>query len=134
MSAHTESHAAGHGVGAHTEPHVASFGSYVAIFGLLMLLTGVTVFASRVDLGFMNVWVAVLIACVKASVVVLFFMHVKYSSPLIKLTAACGFVWLLFMFGLTFADYFGREMITPPKAWITAKPLPPAPAAAEHKE
>jgi cytochrome c oxidase subunit IV len=129
MSAHTDSHAAGGPVDP-AHQHIASFGSYVAIFGALMVLTGITVFASRIDLGFLNVWIALLIACVKASVVVLFFMHVKYSTPLIKLTAACGFVWLLFMFGLTFADYLGREMITPPKAWITEKPVAQAPPVA----
>jgi hypothetical protein len=64
---------------------------------------------------------------------VLFFMHVKYSSPLIKLTAACGFVWLLFMFGLTFADYFGRTLIEPPPSWIAQPAAEPAAPAAEHK-
>jgi cytochrome c oxidase subunit IV len=129
MSAHTDSHAAG----AHAEPHVGSFGSYLAIFGALMVLTALTVGVSRVNLGDWNLIVAVLIACVKASIVVLFFMHVKYSGPLIKLTAACGFVWLLFLFGITFADYIGRTMIEPPKAWITPKVAPQAPAA-ERKE
>ena len=128
MSAHPQSQAA-----EHHEPHIASFGSYLGIFGLLMLLTGVTVGASRIDMGDWNVVVAVLIAVVKASVVVLFFMHVKYSGPLIKLTAAVGFVWLLFMFGLTFADYFGRTLIEPPKAWITAKPVEAPATTEEHK-
>jgi cytochrome c oxidase subunit 4 len=118
----------------HHEPHVASFGSYVGIFGLLMVLTALTVGVSRINLGDWNVVIAVLIAICKASVVVLFFMHVKYSSPLIKLTAACGFIWLLFMFGLTFADYFGRMMIDTPKGWITPAPAPTTPPAAEHKE
>jgi len=117
MSAHPQSQAA-----EHHEPHIASFGSYLGIFGLLMVLTGLTVGVSRIDMGDWNVVIAVLIAVIKASVVVLFFMHVKYSGPLIKLTAAVGFVWLLFMFGLTFADYFGRTMTEVPKAWITAKP------------
>ena len=126
MSGHTDhSHALGH-----TEPHVGSLGSYLAVFGALMVLTILTVAASRYNMG---VWVAIIIAVIKTSVVVLFFMHVKYSSPLIKLTAACGFVWLLFMFGITFADYFGREMITPPQSWITPKTVAAAPAA-EHKE
>jgi cytochrome c oxidase subunit 4 len=117
----------------HTEPHVASIGSYLGIFGLLMLLTGITVGASRVDLGALNVVVAVIIACIKATVVVLFFMHVKYSSPLVKLTAAVGFIWLIFMFTLTFTDYIGRQMLETPKSWITAPAPEPAPAAG-HKE
>jgi len=128
MSAHTEPHAGGH-----NEPHVASFGSYLAIFGTLMVLTAITVAASRVDLGPLNVWIALLIAMVKASIVVLFFMHVKYSSPLIKLTAACGFIWLVFMFGLTFADYIGRTMVEPPKSWITAPAAAKEAPAAEQK-
>jgi cytochrome c oxidase subunit IV len=122
MSAHTDPHLAS----GHTEPHVGSLASYFAVFGTLMVLTVLTVLASKFNMG---VWVAVIIAMIKTTVVVLFFMHVKYSSPLIKLTAACGFVWLLFMFGITFADYFGREMITPPKGWITEKVPEPAPAA-----
>jgi cytochrome c oxidase subunit IV len=128
MSAHT-THQDPH-ASAHTEPHIASFGSYIGIFALLMGLTGLTVAASRIDLGWLNVWVAIAIACCKATVVVLFFMHVKYSSPLVKLTAACGFIWLIFLFVLTFADYEGRNMLDPPKAWITA-PAEPAPSAAE---
>jgi cytochrome c oxidase subunit IV len=130
MSEHTHSHDA---AAVHHEPHVGSLGSYLGIFGLLMALTGLTVYASTVNLGWMNVWVAVIIACCKATVVVLFFMHVKYSSPLVKLTAACGFIWLLFMFGITFADYYGRELGDPPKAWITPPVAEIAPAA-EHKE
>ena len=132
MSAHTEQHA-----GEHHEPHVGSFGSYVAIFGALFVLTAITVAMSRINLGPWNLPVAVFIACIKTSVVVMFFMHVKYATPLIKLTAAAGFVWLLFMFGLTFADYFGREMITAPAAWITEKAVAPghptAPAAEPKK-
>ena len=129
MSSHTDPHPAG----GHTEPHVGSIASYLAVFGSLMALTAITVVASRIDLGPMNVWVAVLIAMTKASIVVLFFMHVKYSSPLIKLTAACGFIWLLFLFGLTFADYIGRTMVDPPKAWITPPAVANAAPAAEHK-
>jgi cytochrome c oxidase subunit IV len=114
----------------HTEPHVGSLASYFAVFGTLMVLTVLTVLASKFNMG---VWVAIIIAMAKTSVVVLYFMHVKYSSPLIKLTAACGFVWLLFLFGLTFTDYIGRTMIDPPKSWITPKVVAAVPAAA-HKE
>jgi cytochrome c oxidase subunit IV len=73
-----------------------------------MILTIITVAVSRIDLGRLNVVVALAVAFTKASLVILYFMHVKYNNSLTKLTAACGFLWLIFMFVITFADYLTR--------------------------
>jgi cytochrome c oxidase subunit 4 len=88
--------------------HIASKAQYFAIFGALMVLTIITVAVSRVDLGRLNVVVALAVAVTKASLVILYFMHVKYNNALTKLTAACGFLWLIFMFVITFSDYLTR--------------------------
>jgi cytochrome c oxidase subunit 4 len=72
------------------------------------VLTGLTVGASFLELGIFNPIVALLIACIKAVLVVLFFMHVKYSSKLTKLTVFCGLFTFLALIGMTLSDYFSR--------------------------
>jgi cytochrome c oxidase subunit 4 len=98
--------------------HVASKGMYYGIFGALMVLTFLTVAVSRIDLGSANILIALAIALVKGSLVVLYFMHVRHSSALVKLTAATGFLWLIFMFVITFADYLSRSSEFNPQSWI----------------
>ena len=88
--------------------HVAPLKTYFATFGALMVLTGVTVGAAFVDLGPMNIVVALGIAALKGSLVVLYFMHVKYGYRLVWLYAAAGFYWLGIMIVLTMADIVGR--------------------------
>jgi cytochrome c oxidase subunit 4 len=88
--------------------HVVSPIIYIIIGGTLLVLTGVTVWASFLELGIFNPIVAILIACIKATIVVLFFMHVKYSSKLTKLTVFCGLFTFLALIGMTLADYFSR--------------------------
>ncbi len=82
---------------------------YYRIFACLMVLTAVTVGIAFVDLGSLNTFVAVTIAICKATLVLLFFMHVKYSGRLIWVFASMGFIWLLIMFAFTMSDYIGRE-------------------------
>jgi len=81
---------------------------YYVIFAMLMVLTAVTVGVAYIDLGAMNTVVALAIACFKALIVVLFFMHVKYSTRLIKLTVIAGLYWMGILFVLTFSDYLTR--------------------------
>jgi cytochrome c oxidase subunit 4 len=81
---------------------------YVVVFLLLLLLTGLTVLASGVDLGPFNTSVALSIATFKASLVALFFMHVKYSSRLTQLFVAAGFIWLGVLIFITMTDYMSR--------------------------
>lgn len=94
--------------------HVASKGSYVSIFLALMVLTAVTVGAAFLNLGTFNATVALGIATLKATMVVLFFMHVKYSSRLTKLTVMSGFFFLSILLGLTMVDYVSRAWVNPP--------------------
>ena len=88
--------------------HVVSPVIYVIIGGTLLVLTGVTVWASFLELDIFNPIVALGIAVVKATLVVLFFMHVKYSSKLTKLTVFCGLFTFMALIGMTLADYISR--------------------------
>ncbi len=90
--------------------HVVPLKIYFAIFGALMGGTALTVFVAFQDLGPMNTVVALTIAAIKALFVVLWFMHVKYSSRLTWVFAMAGFLWLLLMIGLTTADFDTRGM------------------------
>jgi cytochrome c oxidase subunit 4 len=92
------------------EPHVVSVGLYLAVFAALLVLTAVTVWAGRQDFGPLNTVVALGIAVVKATLVVLFFMHVKYSSALTKLVVASAFVWLAIMIVGTLHDYYSPHV------------------------
>jgi cytochrome c oxidase subunit 4 len=88
--------------------HIVPPSIYIAIGSALLVLTGVTVAVSFVDLGVFNAVVALFIACLKATLVILFFMHVKYSSKLTKLTVFSGLFLFLVLIGLTLADYMTR--------------------------
>ena len=99
-------HANAHG----EEPHVVSVGLYLAVFAALLVLTAVTVWAGRQDFGPFNTVVALGIAVLKATLVVLFFMHVKYSGALTKLVVASAFVWLAIMIVGTLHDYYSPHV------------------------
>jgi cytochrome c oxidase subunit IV len=64
---------------AHDE-HILSYGKLLTVLGVLFVLTMITILVSTVDLGAANIWVALLIASVKATFVLLFFMHLKYEQ------------------------------------------------------
>ena len=91
--------------------HISSKGLYWTIFLTLIVLTGVTVVIARIDLGALNTPMALAIAGFKATLVILFFMGVKYNTPLTKVVAASGFVWLIILFGITMGDYLTRSWI-----------------------
>ena len=91
-----------------TDFHVVSPVTYIIVFSTLLVLTGITVLAAFFELGVFNPIIALLIAVVKATVVVLFFMHVKYSSRLTKLTVGAGLFTFLVLIGMTLSDYFTR--------------------------
>jgi len=100
------------------EHHIVSPLTYLAILLTLLAFTGLTAWMSYIDLGewqiapgltlFWNPVVALAIACTKMTLVVLFFMHVKYSRTLTKLTVASGFFMFLVLIGMTMTDYFSR--------------------------
>jgi cytochrome c oxidase subunit 4 len=89
--------------------HVSPISLYITIFASLMVLTGVTVGAAYVDLGAFNFATAMVIASFKASLVVWFFMHVKYQSHLTKLTVATGLFFLTILLGMSLVDYVSRD-------------------------
>ena len=91
--------------------HVASVKSYVGIFLTLMVLTIITVLVAYVNLGQFNKVVALGIASIKATLVILYFMHVKYSSQLTKLVVISGFFFLAILLGLTMTDYGSRAWV-----------------------
>ena len=88
--------------------HISPKSTYYAIFGALMVLTALTVDVAFQHLGWLNFPVAIAIAIMKATLVVLFFMHVKYSSKLTKLIVGTTFFFLASLFGLTMTDYLSR--------------------------
>lgn len=121
-----------HATHAHPTPKL-----YVAIFLALMAFTALTVAAAFQDFGKLNNVIALAIAGVKTTLVVLFFMHVKYGSRLTKLFAAAGFLWLAILIGFTIGDTESRRgarNAQTPAGW---SPLPvdmkePGASAATH--
>lgn len=93
--------------------HIVSVRVYLAIFVALMVLTAVTVFAASVDLAHvwapLNAIVALTIACVKATLVVLYFMHVRYSSRLTQIIVVAGIFWFIIMIAFMMTDYMTRS-------------------------
>src|SRR4029079_5082930 len=89
--------------------HISSIKLYFGIFLALMVGTALTVAAAFVDMGPANNVVAMGIAVVKATLVVLFFMHVKYSSRLTAMIVASAVLFIVILFGMTMMDYFSRS-------------------------
>src|SRR5881392_1628884 len=88
--------------------HIAPTRVYYTIYGILMLCTGMTVAISFVDLGALNIVAALVIAVFKAALVVLFFMHVKYSTRLTWAVVIGSVFWLGILLALTMGDYLTR--------------------------
>jgi cytochrome c oxidase subunit 4 len=88
--------------------HIVTKKQYSYVFGILLVLTLVTTWASYVDLGKLNVVVALVIAVVKSMLVVLFFMHVYWSSKLNKIVVVSGLAWLALLLWLTLTDIVTR--------------------------
>ena len=94
--------------------HLVPIKIYFAIFAALMVLTASTVWVAFLDLGALNTFVALGIAVTKATLVILFFMHVKYSSKLTWLVVASGFVFLAILLALTMSDIVSRGWLGTP--------------------
>jgi cytochrome c oxidase subunit 4 len=101
--------------------HVVSTRTYYAIFITLMVLTTVTVWVATLDLGRLNIVAALAIAVIKATLVLLYFMHLRYSPRLTWLIVSVAFVWLLVLIGLTMSDELTR-------AWLHVVGSAPPPA------
>ena len=94
-----------------TQQHHIGLREYFAVFGALMVLTAVTVWVAFMDFGFLNNVIAVGIAVVKASLVILFFMHVKYSSKLTKALLPLAIAFFLVLVAFVMADEWTRGML-----------------------
>jgi cytochrome c oxidase subunit IV len=94
--------------------HVSPVSLYITIFMALMVLTAATVGAAFVDLGQFNFAVAMIIASFKATLVIWYFMHVKYASKLTKLTVATGLFFLAILLGLFLVDYGSKALTQMP--------------------
>ena len=91
-----------------THHHIVPVKIYAAILVALLVGTAATVWVASTDLGPLNIVVALAIAIVKATLVVLFFMHLKYSEKLTWVFAGASIFWLVLLVGITMADYFTR--------------------------
>src|ERR1700723_3985662 len=92
----------------HADHQIITQLTYGMVFSSLLIFTGVTVGAAYIDLGIFNPVVALAIACFKAVIVILFFMHVKYQSKLVKMTVGAGFFTFLVLVTMTLTDYMSR--------------------------
>jgi cytochrome c oxidase subunit IV len=117
------------------EHHVVSVKTYLTIFFALMGLTALTVVVAFMDFGhgLLNDLVAMSIATTKALLVLVIFMHLKYSARLLWLIAGSSVVWMVVMIGLTLADYRSREWIESKlhrgESWSVTAPAVQAPDA-----
>ena len=89
--------------------HIVPRRTYYLIFAALIVCTFITVLVSYFDLGPYNAVVALVIAVIKATLVVLFFMHVRYEPKLTWIFVAAGLIWFLIMVDLTMSDYLTRS-------------------------
>ncbi len=105
INTHTEEHPHDH-----EEHHIVGNSVYIIVWVALMILTAVTVWVARHDFGVLNIVVALGIASVKASIVALFFMHLKYEDKLTWAFAIYPIFLLALLIGLTASDVFYRVL------------------------
>lgn len=84
--------------------HIMPYKKIVGILGILFVLTAITISASMIDLGKLNIWIALFIASTKCSLVVLFFMHLKYESRVIKISFVVTLFTVAILIGFVFLD------------------------------
>ena len=99
---------------AHAQHVITPTRTYLLVWLGLIIGTVVTYFAALQDFGWMNTPIALSIAFAKASLVVIYFMGVRYNTPLTKVVVVAGLFWLLIMFGLTMGDYLTRASLGVP--------------------
>jgi cytochrome c oxidase subunit IV len=140
MSTHTEHIEPGaHGAAAHSHGAGHDHGGaalYLRTLLALLFLTIITVGASYIDFGSGNVVIALFIATIKATLVALFFMHLRYEKPVNAVIACAGFLFLGLFLMFCFIDFGSRENLQPVNLKpVIQSPAPaPAPAAAEKKK
>jgi cytochrome c oxidase subunit IV len=94
--------------------HIDSVKTYALVFVALLALTVITTLVAEVELGPLNVAVALLIAVVKMLLVALFFMHLRQSAVLTKVVVCGGLLWLGILMVLTMADFVSRTWLGVP--------------------
>lgn len=92
---------------------------YYYVCAALMGLLALTVLMSFIDLGIFNVMIALTIAIIKAVLVVMYFMHARYSDHLVWVFIAAGIVWLSILMALTASDFLTRAWIIPSGSYLT---------------
>jgi cytochrome c oxidase subunit 4 len=97
-----------------SEHHIVPKRVYFAVFFTLIVMTWVTAWVSTIDLGHLNIFVALSIAIFKASLVILFFMHVKYGTKLTKMIVLAGLYWLILLLFIAMADLWTRTWMGVP--------------------
>jgi cytochrome c oxidase subunit 4 len=97
--------------------HVVPKKLYVLVFAALIVFTGLTTGVAFINLGQWNTVVALAIAVSKASLVVLFFMHLRWSSGLMRMVLLSAFVWFAILVALTLSDEFTRQWTPVPSSW-----------------
>jgi cytochrome c oxidase subunit 4 len=97
--------------------HVVPVRVYVGVFLALLALTGLTTWVAYFDIGAMNTVAALAIAVTKMLLVILFFMHVKYSSGLTRVIILAGFFWFAILVALTLSDELTRHWTPSPAPW-----------------
>jgi cytochrome c oxidase subunit 4 len=88
---------------------IQPYSELLAVLLALLVLTGVTVGVSRIELGVLNIWVAILIASVKSSLVLLYFMHLKHEGRFIRITFLVTVFTLAVLISFLFWDIFFRS-------------------------
>jgi cytochrome c oxidase subunit 4 len=107
--------------------HVVPKKLYFVIFGSLLAMTALTTAMAYVDLGPWNTVVALAIACCKATLVILFFMHWRWSTRLVRVVILSALLWLAILISLTTTDFFSRDWTPVPEGWESSLQTPPAP-------
>ena len=92
--------------------HVIPVRTYFTIFVILMALLVATVVGSFLPLGSLHLPVALLIAGAKAALIIMYFMHVRYSSRLTWVFSTAAFFWLMILLAFSLADYFSRNWLS----------------------
>jgi len=88
--------------------HIVPYRTFAIVWGILLVLTGLTVWVAQYNLGALNIWVALTIASVKSGLVILFFMHMKYEQPVFKICLLAALAILAIFIGFTFLDVLYR--------------------------
>jgi cytochrome c oxidase subunit 4 len=100
--------------------HVVPKKIYFIVFAGLVVLTLVTATVATIDLGPLNIVVALVIAMCKATLVILFFMHLRWSTRLVHMVAVASLFWLAILIALTLSDYRTRHWTPSPETWETS--------------